>query len=59
MSLLTQNALSNEVICYLDIYVTEHDIDEIMNPEDYGPSDIKDDEARVFHHHGQLLIRMN
>lgn len=29
--------------------VEENDFDQ-LNPEDYGPADIEDDEARVFHH---------
>ncbi|RLN28890.1 structural maintenance of chromosomes protein 3 [Panicum miliaceum] len=31
----------------------ENDLDE-LNPEDYGPADIEDDEARVFHHENDL-----
>ena len=45
------------MICCL-YYLIENDFDQ-LNPEDYGPADIEDDEARVFHHQGQLLIRMD
>ena len=48
---------NDEVICCL-YYLIENDFDQ-LNPEDYGPADIEDDEARVFHHQGQLLIRMD
>jgi hypothetical protein len=34
------------IIC---IYVTENDLDQ-LNPMDYGPADIEDDDARVFHY---------
>jgi len=33
------------------LYLIENDLDQ-MNPEDCGPADIEDDEARVFHHQG-------
>jgi len=39
--------LNNEVTCCL-LYLLEHDLDE-KNPVDYGPANIEDDEARVFH----------
>ena len=42
--------LNNEVTCCL-LYLLEHDLDE-KNPVDYGPANIEDDEARVFHHQG-------
>jgi hypothetical protein len=31
--------------------LTENNLDQ-MNPEDYGPDGIEDDEAYVFHHWG-------
>ena len=33
------------------LYLIENDLDQ-LNPEDYGPADIEDDEAHIFHHQG-------
>ena len=41
----------NEQWTNLLLYLIENDLDQ-LNPEDYGPVDIEDDEARVFHHQG-------
>ena len=37
----------NAIYCLY--YLIENDFDQ-LNPEDYGPADIEDDEARIFHH---------
>ena len=38
-------------------YLIENDIDQIMNPKDTGTENMEDDEARVFHVRGVLLIQ--